>query len=229
MNTYYVAGLPVTDELYHHGILGQKWGVRRYQNPDGSLTDEGMKRYNKSSNIQKDLNWLDKENAYLIGDMNKIAKKASKLERKGDRYLKKYPDDPKGKMKENTNRMREYTKQVKELGQKFDSNKKLKEGLQWAAIGRGMDITTKQIPRSTARLGERFAREGIAWGMAIGTSFVNPLGFGFGYGGSTGRTMGTKYKVRNNPEAQALLGNNVVNYNGNNNGTTYLRLDEKRR
>lgn len=32
-------------ELYHHGIRGQKWGVRRYQNSDGSLTDEGRKRY----------------------------------------------------------------------------------------------------------------------------------------------------------------------------------------
>ena len=33
------------DYLQHHGILGQKWGVRRYQNPDGSLTDAGKKRY----------------------------------------------------------------------------------------------------------------------------------------------------------------------------------------
>lgn len=31
--------------LAHHGIKGQKWGVRRYQNPDGTLTDEGRRRY----------------------------------------------------------------------------------------------------------------------------------------------------------------------------------------
>lgn len=30
-----------TDELYHHGIFGMRWGVRRYQNKDGSLTEEG--------------------------------------------------------------------------------------------------------------------------------------------------------------------------------------------
>lgn len=32
--------------LEHYGILGQKWGVRRFQNPDGTLTEEGKKRYN---------------------------------------------------------------------------------------------------------------------------------------------------------------------------------------
>lgn len=34
-----------TDELYHHGVKGQRWGIRRYQNKDGSLTPAGKKRY----------------------------------------------------------------------------------------------------------------------------------------------------------------------------------------
>ena len=35
------------NELYHHGVKGMKWGVRRYQNKDGSLTLAGKKRYDR--------------------------------------------------------------------------------------------------------------------------------------------------------------------------------------
>ena len=43
------------DYLEHHGIKGQRWGVRRYQNPDGTLTEQGKKQ--KSNN--------DKRNKYI--------------------------------------------------------------------------------------------------------------------------------------------------------------------
>ena len=39
----------MSEEMYHHGILGQKWGIRRFQNSDGSLTAAGKKRYDKDS------------------------------------------------------------------------------------------------------------------------------------------------------------------------------------
>lgn len=46
---YYITKKNDTNYLMHHGILGQKWGVRRYQNEDGSLTEVGKKRYGVNS------------------------------------------------------------------------------------------------------------------------------------------------------------------------------------
>lgn len=60
-----------TDELQHHGILGMKWGIRRYQNKDGSLTEAGKKRYLtdkerrglKKDTITKDVDSSDADEA----------------------------------------------------------------------------------------------------------------------------------------------------------------------
>ena len=44
--------------IAHHGIRGQKWGVRRFQNEDGSLTDAGRERYLKGMNSREKVEYL---------------------------------------------------------------------------------------------------------------------------------------------------------------------------
>ena len=60
-------------EIAHHGIKGQKWGIRRYQNPDGSLTSRGRARYSKEFKKK-----LDKANEAASKVSNELYDKAYK-------------------------------------------------------------------------------------------------------------------------------------------------------
>lgn len=79
------------DELYHWGIKGMKWGVRRYQNKDGSLTSAGKKRYASSNDVRnmstdelrRKVNRLTNEQRYaeLTRSSSAVSRVATRVER----------------------------------------------------------------------------------------------------------------------------------------------------
>lgn len=72
-----------TNEMYHHGILGMHWGIRRYQNPDGTLTEAGRRRLDR-----KDNKWAKKNYNKIVNTTKK------KVARELNEYSKELLRDP---------------------------------------------------------------------------------------------------------------------------------------
>ena len=95
-------------ELVHWGVKGQKWGIRRYQNKDGSLTPAGQKRYNKEMEKLKAEEKVLKTKARTQAKLGKLDAKRQELDE-----LRKKLDDDKGTDKTKTESPKSETKPVK--------------------------------------------------------------------------------------------------------------------
>ena len=82
MNDYLAYRIKYSNELYHYGVKGQKWGIRRYQNEDGTLTDEGRIKLKELATKQGYITKLEYENREAAAKGKKV------LYPKGE--LKKY-------------------------------------------------------------------------------------------------------------------------------------------
>lgn len=140
--------MPSNNELCHHGIIGMKWGVRRYQNPDGSLTAAGKRRQAKIE--QKDSQWAKK-------NYDKIYNKAYKSSKK---ELTRYVDDELSKSEKiGKNLINDYNKKLAELMNKSANGIQAPSGrvVQWVAkrgeVGVHMALTDRGYDMSQLRNG----------------------------------------------------------------------------
>ena len=115
------------NELYHYGVLGMRWGVRRYQKSDGTLTNSGKKRYDKEMNKLKTEEKkiknqkrtkakIDKLEAKRksIEELKKSSDKKKKTDKKKDDLVKTLSD---AELREKVNRL-QLEKQYKDLSPK---------------------------------------------------------------------------------------------------------------
>lgn len=128
-NNYY---LIYDGELYHWGIKGMKWGVRRYQNPDGTLTPAGRRRLEKA-----DTRWAKKKTDKITAQVKRASQR--ELDAYGKELLK-LPNALKANGKLSAQTVNAYNRKMAELMSQKTSNIRAPSGRTVAFVAKRGEI-----------------------------------------------------------------------------------------
>ena len=172
MAEYY--GIHYDSVIEHHGIKGQKWGVRRYQNPDGTLTPLGRKKLGRLERRVTKLGNTVKQSRSRYMTLAKKKKNGTATSKE----LREYD--------QLSSALRKSSKKLKRVSSELDSKKDslkiksteelVKSGTKEEILSRSGELTTQQLQEAFTRLNTRAQIERLDSNTkSKGAKFVDKL------------------------------------------------------
>ena len=215
MALYYIGDVAYDSSyLAHHGIKGQKWGVRRFQNPDGTLTEAGKVRYygemrsedekwasvkkNTRRGYERALNRYEQVYGEEYANQRIAQKQAQKnMNKMLDRAKKIGYDISQDPNNSGDEKLKKYSdKFIDQLAVGVAAGKRMKDiesktyQVMAQALKDGYNVQVKQMPIQTNKRGRMSAQ------LTLGV--IGQLGYSaaMAYFGDPGYFEGNKYMVR---------------------------------